>query len=143
MLQEGTTMKRPTRSLADLPLHELITYQVELQKRMHGKTQADIAREVGYDKPNMIAMWKAGTAKIPLDKVPQAAKALGMDPAFLFRLAMSQYWPDAAETIAHVFGTVLTENEKALIDKAREITGDDGVPPLTRERARALKDALS
>src|SRR5437870_4016001 len=99
MLQEGNAMKRPSRG-SDIPLHEFISQHIDLQKRINNKTQFDIAQEVGYDKPNMIAMWRSGTAKVPLDKVPAAAKALGVDPALLFRLAMAQYWPDAAETIA-------------------------------------------
>lgn len=134
--------KRPARG-SDIPLHEFISHQIDIQKSVNGKTQADIAAEVGYDKPNMIAMWRNGSAKIPLDKVPAAAKALGIDPAFLFRLAMAQYWPELSKTIAQIFGTVLTKNETALIEKVREIMKDDEVPHLTRDMERKLKAVLT
>jgi hypothetical protein len=29
---------------------------------------------------------------VPLDKIPLLAKALGVDPAHMFRLALEQYW---------------------------------------------------
>lgn len=135
--------KVPLKGASDLPLHEFISNAIERQKRVTGKTQADIAAEVGYDKPNMIAMWKNGSAKVPLDKVPLAAKALGIDPAFLLRMTMAQYWPDMADTIAKVFGTVLTENETALITAVREIMKDEDVPHFTREMKRKLKELLT
>ena len=127
---------------ANIPLHEFISHQIDIQKSANGKTQADIAREVGYDKPNMIAMWRNGSAKVPLDKVPAAAKALGIDPAFLFRLAIAQYWPELGETIAQVFGTVLTKNETALIQKIRAMMKDEDVPELTRDMERKIKAVL-
>ena len=34
------------------------------------KTQREIATEIGYDKPNMISMFKTGEAKVPLCKIP-------------------------------------------------------------------------
>ena len=33
------------------------------------KNQREIAKEIGYDHPNMISMFKYGEAKIPLVKV--------------------------------------------------------------------------
>ena len=68
------------------------------------KTQREIAAEIEYDKPNMISMFKRGEARVPLDKIPLLSKALGVDPAHMFRLALEQYWPDRGDIIAKLFG---------------------------------------
>src|SRR6202051_1152482 len=57
------------------------------------KTQREIAQEAGYETPNIISMIKRGESRVPLEKIPLLAKALGVDPAHMFRLAMEQYWP--------------------------------------------------
>jgi len=49
-------------------------------------------------------MFKRGEAKVPLDKVPILARALNVDPALLFCLAVEQYWPGGAEAVARIFG---------------------------------------
>ncbi len=127
-----TLLEVANRCASALHLHEVIATAINTQKRVNRKTQIDIAIEVGYDKPNMITMWKNGTATMPLEKIPAAAKALELDPAFLTRLAMAQYWPNAAAVISQVFGTVLTANERALIDQIRKTVRDEDVPKLTR-----------
>src|SRR5947209_7699722 len=76
------------------------------------KTQREIAVEIGYDKPNMISMFKRGEMKVPLEKIPALAKAVEADPAHLFRLALEQYWPSLGETIQTIFGRTVTANEE-------------------------------
>lgn len=34
------------------------------------KTQLEIARESGFIQPNMLSMFKNGSSKLPLDRVP-------------------------------------------------------------------------
>jgi transcriptional regulator with XRE-family HTH domain len=142
---EGATVSKlqsrsGSTSAADIKIHEFIAKQIDVVKSM-GKTQRDIAEAVGYDKPGMINMFKAGTAKVPLDKVPALAKALHIDPAFLMRLAMAQYWPDYADAIAAVFGTVLSANEVKIIEKIRAVSKESD-PPLTRDAEAKLKAAF-
>jgi transcriptional regulator with XRE-family HTH domain len=81
------------------------------------RTQREIAAEIGYDKPNLISMFKRGEARVPLDKIPLLAKALGVDPAHMFRLALEQYWPDRSEIIAKLFGRLASENEEEILLK--------------------------
>src|SRR5271157_5534513 len=75
------------------------------------KTQREIAVEIGYEKPNMISMFKRGETKVPLDKIPLLAKALHVDPAHLFRMAMEQQWPGMKETVDTIFKNVASDNE--------------------------------
>ncbi len=142
---EGAKMsKSPGRGSVNfaegIKIHEFISKQIDNQKSM-GKTQKDIAKELGYDKPNMIAMMKSGDVKLPLDKVPALAKALGVEPAFLFRLAMNQYWPETADAIAQVFGTVLTPNEVKIVERIREFSKNSD-PVLNREAETHLRAAF-
>lgn len=67
------------------------------------KTQAQIAQEVGFEKPNIITMIKQGKTKLPLAKIGLMARALGVDPVYLFRLTIEEYLPDTAEAIEGVF----------------------------------------
>jgi len=106
------------------------------------KSQREIAVEIGYDKPNMISMFKRGATKVPLEKIPLLAKALGVDPIHLFRLGLDQYWPDLQETIAGMFdqGGLITNNEFSLIKEVRNITNTD--PPLSLNIKRGLQELL-
>jgi transcriptional regulator with XRE-family HTH domain len=106
---------------ADTPLVEYLARQIEIQAKM-GKSQRDIAAAVGYEKPTMISMFKRGEVKVPLDKVPALAKALNVDPAFLFRLAIQQYWKDDLAVINEIFGDVVTKSERKLLQMWRKVT---------------------
>jgi transcriptional regulator with XRE-family HTH domain len=115
-LLEGNTMSKDRG--ASLNIADYITQQVEIQAKA-GKTAREIASEMGYEKANMISMFKTGDVKVPLDKVPALAKALNVDVAFLFRLALQQYWKNENKVIASIFGGVFTDNEREIIDYIR------------------------
>src|ERR1035441_9580889 len=68
------------------------------------KTQREIAAEIGYAKPNIVSMFKRGECKVPLEKIPALAKALGVDPAHLFRLGFEVDWPNLAGVIEEGVG---------------------------------------
>lgn len=125
---------------ADMPLAKFISKQIDIQASM-GKNQREIAAEVGYEKPNMISMFKRGETKIPLEKIPVLAKALNVDPAYLFKLAIQQYWPNIGSAIAEIFGTVLTRSETKLIELVRQVAEGAEVE-MTREFEREIKAAV-
>ena len=136
---KATTSSKAGMPYADMPLAKFISKQIDIQASM-GKNQREIAAEVGYEKPNMISMFKRGETKVPLEKIPALAKALNVDTAYLFKLAMQQYWPELGSAIAEVFGTVLTKNETKLIEVVRQAAeGTD--PDVDREFERDLKTA--
>ena len=66
-----------------------------------GKTQREIATEVGYDAANVITMFKQGSTKLPLNTVGPIARALDVDPVFLLRLAFNEYFPETFEAVEH------------------------------------------
>jgi hypothetical protein len=116
---------KPGMPFAGSPIAAYLTRQIEALSGR--KTRREIALEIGYDKPNMISMFKRGETKVPLEKIPLLAKALGVDPIHLFRLGLDQYWPDLQETIAGMFdqGGLITDNEFSLIKEVRNITNTD------------------
>ncbi len=93
-----------------------------------GKTQREIARELGYENSNVITMFKQGLTKVPLTKAGSMAKALGVDPVFFFKLLLSEYAPETLTAIEEFFDTCfLTKNEQNLLESYRHATkGLDG-----------------
>lgn len=96
---------------------EYITGQINLC----GKSQFEIAKESGFEKPNIITMIKQGRTKLPLDKVGKFSKAIEVDPVFLFKLCMNEYWPDTWAELQKIMGQpTLSENELGIIEVIRE-----------------------
>lgn len=131
----NTESEKAGMPYANAPIARYLDKQIDALKGI--KTQREIATEVGYEKPNIISMFKRGEAKVPLDKIPALAKALHVDPTHLFRLAMQQYWPGLGEAIETVFGRIATPNEEAiLLSKWRTATDDmDPAPSPALEAA--------
>lgn len=100
------------------------------------KTQIAIAAEVGFHNPNMLAMIKAGTAKLPLDRVAALATALECDPVMLFQLAVEQAGENTTElAIRQIFKTLVTENEVAWLEEIRRASGLSNPSLTTRARS--------
>jgi transcriptional regulator with XRE-family HTH domain len=130
---------RPRRR-SSVTVAEYLTEQI----RLSGKTQHEIANEAGFNKPNIISMFKKGETKLPLSKVGLMAKALGVDPVVLFRMVMNEYepqtWQAIEETVLHQ--PVLTANEIEIIELLR--TGKVTDPKIvTREDEIRLLDAVA
>ncbi len=105
------------------------------------KTQAEVAKAAGFPRPNMLSMVKSGKARLPLERVPALAEALEIDPALLFRLVLAENWPGYDRVVIRILGSVLTEDERDMIQFIRHVT-DGKVPPLNRRLERAIKNAL-
>jgi len=123
----------------DSPIARYLDKQIDALKGE--KTQRDIAVEVGYEKPNIISMFKRGEAKVPLDKIPALARALHVDPGHMFRLAMQQYWPGLAHEIESVFGRMASPHEEEILLKPwRELT--KGLDPKPDAKSAAVIEAM-
>lgn len=58
------------------------------------KTHREIAREVGIATPNVISMMKTGDIKVPINRIPALAKAMGVDAYAFTEIAMREYHPE-------------------------------------------------
>lgn len=75
-----------------------------------GKSQKEIAEEVGFPKANMLTMMKIGTTKIPVHRVPALARSLGVDPARFMRMVLEEYQPAILEAIEDALGPIQTSD---------------------------------
>lgn len=86
--------------------------------------QSELAYKIGYNKANIITMFKQGLTKLPINKVRVTAEALDVDPVHLMRLVLSEYQPDTLECIEEVYGYAVTDNEMKVIELMRNATDD-------------------
>jgi transcriptional regulator with XRE-family HTH domain len=129
---------------SETPMAHYLTKQIDALSGI--KNQREIAAEIGYEKPNMISMFKRGETKVPLDKIPLLAKALRVDPAHLFRLAMEQQWPGMKVVVDEIFKNIASDNEtENLLKPWREITKERDPSPNSRTAKileRAFKEIM-
>jgi hypothetical protein len=92
-------------------------------------SQGDIADALGYPRANIISMFKTGHTRVPLEKIPDLAKAIRVDPALLMRLGLDQYWPGKLDVLARMFSNIVTDNERKLVDGFRDVVGDRDYRP--------------
>lgn len=107
-----------------------VAQYLEQQINLCDKSQKQIADETGYEKPNIITMFKQGKTKLPVNKVPAFAKALGVDPIHLLRVVMGEYMPDTWEVLDQMIGdTLISRDEAIVLTVVRETAGGYDVAP--------------
>jgi len=90
------------------PTHTLIDRYAVLS----GKTNAQIAKEAGFPRANVISMLRKGKMKVPLRRAPALARAIGVNPLHLASRVMSQEdWSAIVEIIPQA--AVAAQKERA------------------------------
>lgn len=88
-----------------------------------GKTNEELAEELGYERPNIISMWRTGRTRVPLDRVPKLADALGVSLPLLLTLWMDQYVTDKDYAkLTKLLARTVTDDEAALLEILRDQT---------------------
>ncbi|MDR3409353.1 MAG: helix-turn-helix transcriptional regulator [Formivibrio sp.] len=104
-----------------------------------GKSQKEIANELGYEHANVISMIKSGATKLPLEKVGSMAAALFVDPIQLLRLTLDEYQPGLYAAIEDCLANpLLTRNERELIDAVRRVSGDADPTVFVMEESKRM-----
>jgi len=86
-----------------------------------GLKQNEIASKVGYSAPNIITMMKQGKTKLPPNKVPAFAEALGVDKLHFLKLVMQEYQPETWAVIEECAGEhLVTADEITLLQIIRD-----------------------
>lgn len=94
---------------------------IAAQINLSGKSQAEIARDIGFAMPNMITMLKKNSTKLPIDKVGRLSKSLGIDPVHLYKMCMAEYYPDTWAVIqGFLIQPIFTANEIEIIEVIRQ-----------------------
>ena len=128
------------RPYADTRLARFIEIRVlELRPK---KSQIEIASEAGFTNPNIISMFKNGSSKVALDRVPSLAKALECDAAHLMRLTLEQaIGGTAASALVEILGTPVTENERGWLAEIRQVS-ENCDPRMTGRGRTALRSVF-
>lgn len=87
---------------------EYLTAQIELSPKL----QVEIAREVGFENPNVLTMLKQGKTKIPLNRVGSLAQALGINPHLMMRKVLEEYMPETWSAVEESLGHLLLSPEE-------------------------------
>ena len=69
-----------------------------------GKSQIEIAEDIGFLNPNMVTMIKQGRTKVPIAKVKAIANTLEIEPKWLLKRCLKEYQPENWEVIKDIFG---------------------------------------
>lgn len=103
------------------------------------KSQKDIAAEAGFANPNVLVMFKQGRTKVPLDRVIQLARALEIEPSFLFNLALEQFYGDGSNPVAEIFNDIIPNKMEAKLIRALREFGlpekNGASPPAPEDKA--------
>jgi hypothetical protein len=131
------TTKQAKARATKLTVAEYLERAIE----MSGKTQRQLTQELGYENPNIITMFKQGKSKLPINKVGAMARSLGLDPANLLRVVMTEYMPEAWAVIEDVVGqrfvTQAQTDFQRLVDEETEGAGADLSDPVLSTAIRA------
>lgn len=107
----------PKNGPTHLTVAQYLTAQIELSP----KTQLEIAKDAGLSTPNLITMLKQGRLKLPIAQIVPLAKALGVDPIHLYKMAMQEYQPETWEAIQAIINQpIVTANEMTIIEVIRQ-----------------------
>src|SRR5262245_24011879 len=102
--------------MARMKLHEVIARRIDET----GRSQKEIAADLGYPKSNIITMFKQGQTKIPLNQIIPLADSLGLDRVWLLRTALAEYEPKLLAGIDMMLDRVATPNERVLLAELRK-----------------------
>lgn len=128
----------------NLTVAEYLERQIDLITKSKIKTQSEIAQDLGYDKPNIITMFKQGRTKLPFPKVIPLARSIGVDPVHLLRVVLSEYSPETWEVLEQIIGqSMISEGERETLKIIREAAGEVEAVPKTDQEVNELKDLVS
>ena len=105
-----------------------------------GKTQKQLAKEMGFQSQNMISMLKHDAAPFPIERVIEAAIALNVDAGHLLRLVLEQWWPRRLPVIEEIFG-IVASGQRAQAHPRRSPAHRPCRPGLFRSRDRGVREA--
>jgi transcriptional regulator with XRE-family HTH domain len=112
---------------------------------MVGRTNEDVAQELGYKASNMISMWRTGKTRISLERLPDIARLMKVDLAVLLPLWFEQYWgdrDDATGLMTTVFKRLASVREVPLISALRDLR-KSGDRRYTRDQILAVTAVIS
>jgi transcriptional regulator with XRE-family HTH domain len=129
---------RPQESSRSGPTYKLAAFMNCNWEKMVGRTNEDVAGELGYKAPNMISMWRTGKTRVPLERLPDVARLMKVDIATLFPLWFDQQWGERedVEHLATLFDRFATVREFEVLSALRKAMPSN--PMFTPEMVEAV-----
>lgn len=118
-----------TRLPAALTESKVARYvDLQLQAIASLKNGSQIADEAGFPQRNLLSMIRSGQTKLPFERIPGLAKAMGVEPTHLFRIALAEYQPAIQAMLDASKVRIVTPHESQLLDAWREGSGETDPP---------------
>jgi hypothetical protein len=115
---DGQDFRQRNHRYSGLPVKTLL----KVRMRDLDLTNSDLQRAMGYDRPNVVAMMRSGSMRLPVSKVAEVAKMLQVDPVFLLGKVLAENDAALWDVIASVmYDRLITANEIALITWVRQV----------------------
>lgn len=96
-----------------------------------GKSDEQIALELGFSRGNVISAIKCGLAKFPVGKIMLLARVLDVSPSQLLEAFLREISPELLDAVRKVWGpTDLSSSEQKVLDAYRTLSGGREVEPL-------------
>ena len=86
--------------------------------KLSGKTQREIAEDLGYPNANIISMFKQGLTKLPTSKVEKMANSLDVSQIEMLELVLKEYTPETYDAMRSIYGELPSNETEAAILKA-------------------------
>ena len=134
---------RPQQSVRTGPTYKLANFMNDNWDNLVGRTNEDVAMELGYKAANMISMWRTGKTRIPLEKLPDVARIMKLDIGTLLPLWFEQYWgerKDADRLIKEFESRIIYSSEIPLVETIRKAS--KGKPFYSAETLASVKEAI-
>jgi hypothetical protein len=113
----------PATSVSTTPM--TVIGILEARKALMGLSNQEICTAIGFEREIALTLFKAGTMKMPLGKIPALAAVLQFDAAELLRVALHEADPALAMLIEETFNPLhLSATEVAQIMHQRSLSGD-------------------
>lgn len=114
---------RPQHSPKSGPSYALTEWLNTNLAELSGMTNADIAAELGYERGNIVAMWKTGATRIPLHTLPGICRITNTPLETLFPLWVEQYTHEKGlddQPYTEMLDRIVTPAERGLIQDIRD-----------------------
>lgn len=105
--------KKPIAYTSDSDVANMIADRL-LTLSDKGITQQEVAELAGYDKPNVLNMFKSGKTRVPLNRAVPLAKALDVDPAIFLMMVFKEYHPELYDVMKELIPETGLKSEAAV-----------------------------
>lgn len=106
----------------------LATFVDEMMEELEVK-DSDVAAALGYESVRIIRMVREGKLRLPLEQIPLLADAIGVTRESLMDAAIREYFPDAVRALIMTYGHGLSDNEMAIVQLVRDVSGGSDPEP--------------